>query len=91
MDKGYIKNMVQKILDKEFSNSQKRRINDYTDRLNIACPYCGDSHRNNHSKRGNLYFNRLFFICFNCDKKTTLDRMCKDFNEQIDTYINDEE
>ena len=84
MDKGYIKNMVQKILDKEFSNSQKRRINDYTDRLNIACPYCGDSHRNNHSKRGNLYFNRLFYICFNCDKKTTLDRMCKDFNEQID-------
>ena len=84
MDKIYIKNLLQKILDKEFSNSTKRRINDYTDRLNVACPFCGDSHRNNHAKRGNLYFNRLVFICFNCDKKTTFDRMCKDFNEQID-------
>ena len=84
MDKVYIKNIVQKILDKEFANVQKRRINDYSDRLNVACPFCGDSHRNNHAKRGNLYFNRLVFICFNCDKKTTFDRMCKHFNEQID-------
>jgi hypothetical protein len=84
MDKVYIKNIVQKILNKEFTNVQKRRINDYTDRLNLACPFCGDSHRNNHAKRGNLYFNRLVFICFNCDKKTTFDRMCKEFNEQID-------
>jgi hypothetical protein len=84
MDKVYIKDITQKILNKEFSNSQKRRINDYSDRLNLACPYCGDSHRNNSSKRGNLYFNRLFFICFNCDKKTTFDKFCKDFNEVID-------
>jgi hypothetical protein len=84
MDKIYIKNLLQKIIDKEFSNSTKRRINDYSDRLNCACPFCGDSHRNNHAKRGNLYFNRLVFICFNCDKKTTFDRMCKEFNEQID-------
>jgi hypothetical protein len=84
MDKVYIKNIVQKILNKEFANVQKRRINDYSDRLNLACPFCGDSHRNNHAKRGNLYFNRLVFICFNCDKKTTFDRMCKEFNEQID-------
>ena len=84
MDKVYIKNILQKILDKEFANVQKRRVNDYSDRLNFACPFCGDSHRNNHAKRGNLYFNRLVFICFNCDKKTTFDRMCKEFNEQID-------
>ena len=84
MDKVYIKNILQKILNKEFANVQKRRVNDYSDRLNFACPFCGDSHRNNHAKRGNLYFNRLVFICFNRDKKTTFDRMCKEFNEQID-------
>ena len=84
MDKVYIKDILQKILSKEFSNSQKRKIMDYNDRFNVACPYCGDSHKNNHAKRGNLYLNRLIFICFNCDKKTTLDKMCKDFNEQID-------
>ena len=84
MDKVYIKDIVQKVLNKEFSNSQKRKVNDYNDRLNMACPYCGDSHKNQHAKRGNLYLNRLIYICFNCDKKTTLDKFCKDFNEQID-------
>jgi hypothetical protein len=84
MDKNYIREITQKVLNKEFSNSQKRKINDYNDRFNFACPYCGDSHKNQHAKRGNLYLNRLIYICFNCDKKTTIDRLCKDFNEQID-------
>ena len=84
MDKVYIRNMIQNILNKEFSNQSKRKAVDYVDRINIACPYCGDSHKNNHSKRGNIYYNRLIFICFNCDKKTTFDRMCKDFNEVLD-------
>lgn len=84
MDKNYIKGLVQAVLNKEFANARKRKINDYNDRLNIACPYCGDSHNNVNAKRGNLYFNRLFYVCFNCDMKTTLDRFCKDHNEQID-------
>lgn len=84
MDKIYIRDIIQKVLNKEFSSSQKRKINDYNDRFNFACPYCGDSHKNQHAKRGNLYLNRLIYICFNCDKKTTIDRICKDFNEQID-------
>jgi hypothetical protein len=84
MDIEYIKSLLQKILDKEFSNVSKRKIIDYHVRANHACPYCGDSSKNNHAKRGNLYYNTLRFCCFNCDKKTTFDRMCKDFNEQID-------
>lgn len=84
MDKDYIKKTTQKILNKEFSNSQKRKIRAYDDRLNIACPYCGDSHKRSSAKRGNIYFNRLFYVCFNCDKKTTFDVFCKNFNEQID-------
>lgn len=83
MDKSYIKGLVQKILNKEFSNVNKRRIVDYHDRLNIACPYCGDS-KNQYKKRGNLYFNKLFYICFNCDRRTSFDKMCKHFNEQVD-------
>ena len=84
MDKNYIKDIIHKILNKEFSNIQKRKTHDYADRINLACPYCGDSHKNIYAKRGNLYYNRLIYICFNCDKKTTLDRLCKDFSEQID-------
>jgi hypothetical protein len=84
MDKNYIKNLIQKILDKEFSNQNRRKILEYDNRLNFCCPCCGDSHKNVYSKRGNLYFNRLIYICFNCDKKTSFDKICKDFNEQID-------
>lgn len=84
MDKSYINGLIQNILNKEFSNQHKRRTVPYEDRVNFACPYCGDSHRNNHAKRGNLYYNRLIYICFNCDKKTNLDRLCKDFNEVLD-------
>jgi hypothetical protein len=25
-------------------------------------------HKNAHSKRGNVYLNKLIYICFNCDK-----------------------
>ena len=84
MDKVYINGIINRVLSKEFSNIQKRKTVDYNDRVNFACPYCGDSHRNVHAKRGNFYYNRLIFICFNCDKKTTFDRFCKDFNEQLD-------
>jgi hypothetical protein len=84
MDKDYIKSIIQKILNKEFSNHQKRKMVDYHDRFNFACPYCGDSHRKNSAKRGNLYLNRLFYVCFNCDKKTTLDKFVRDYNEMID-------
>lgn len=83
MDQLYINSVLQKILNKEFSSLYRRKIVSYSDRLNVCCPYCGDG-KSVHKKRGNLYFNRLFFICFNCDKKTTFDKMCKDFNEQID-------
>jgi len=83
MDQSYIKSIIQNVLDKEFSSTHRRRIVAYTDRLNICCPYCGDG-KSDHKKRGNLYYNRLIYICFNCDKKTTLDRFCKDFNEMLD-------
>lgn len=84
MDKEYIKGLIQKILNKEFSSSSRRRINDFNDRFNFCAPCCGDSHKNEHKKRGNLYLNKLRYICFNCGASMTLDKLCKKFNEQVD-------
>jgi hypothetical protein len=84
MDKVYLGSIVQKIINKEFIDASRRKIVVYNDRLNFCAPCCGDSHRNKHAKRGNLYFNKLLFICFNCGHKTNFDRFCKDFNEQLD-------
>jgi hypothetical protein len=83
MDKVYIKGLTQNILNKQFSNQQRRKIIEYQDRINLCCPYCGDG-KSDYKKRGNLYYNKLFYICFNCDKKTSFDRFAKDFNETID-------
>lgn len=84
MDKDYIKNIIQVVLDKEFTNSQKRKINDYDSRFNCACPYCQDSSRDMYAKRGNLYLSSLLYICFNCGKTTSFDKFCKDFYISID-------
>ena len=84
MDKNYIKDLIQKILNKEFVDPSRRKIVEYSNRINFCAPCCGDSHKNKYAKRGNLYFDKLLYVCFNCNKKTTLDKICKDFNEQID-------
>jgi len=84
MDKEYIKSLVQEIIDKEFSDPIRRKIIDFNNRLNFCAPCCGDSHKNKHAKRGNLYFDKLLYVCFNCGTKSSLDHICKDFNVRID-------
>ena len=84
MDKLYIKSIIQRILDKEFKSKDRRKIIEYDNRFNICCPICGDG-KSDHKKRGNLYFDKLRYICFNesgCN--CSFDNFCKKFNEQID-------
>ena len=83
MDINYITSLTQKILDKQFSEPIFRKVNVYPDRINIRCPYCKEGKSKN-KKRGNIYFNRLLYVCFRCDKKTTFSNLVKDFNETID-------
>jgi len=84
MDKVYLKGLVQSILDSNFKESEKRRINEYTDRVQFACPYCGDSSKTRNAKRGNIWWNKMIYVCFNCGKKTNLDKFTKDFNIRMD-------
>jgi len=84
MDKVYIKNIIQSVLDSNFKISEKRRMIEYHDRVQFACPYCGDSVKQKNAKRGNIWFNKLIFVCFNCNKKTNLDKFAKDFNFRMD-------
>lgn len=83
MDKTYIKNCVQNILNKEFKSIHRRKINEFSDRLNFCCSYCGDG-KSEYKKRGNLYFNKLLYICFNCGRKTNFDKFTKDFGFRLD-------
>lgn len=83
VDKSYINFIVQRVINDNFSSQYKRRIVEHSDRVNFCCPYCGDG-QSEHKKRGNIYYNKLVYICFNCDKKTNFNRFSKDFNQPLD-------
>lgn len=83
MDKEYIKSVIQKVINKEFSPGVERNIILHDNRIQFRCPYCHEG-RTKSKKRGNIYLDKLMYVCFRCDKKTTFDKFAKDFNEQID-------
>lgn len=84
LDKDYIKSIIQKILDKEHVEPQKRKIKPFSDRFNFACPICGDSHNNVNAKRGNLYFNTMHYVCFNEKCARSFLQLLKTFDINID-------
>ena len=65
LDRSYIKSKIQEILNHAHPEQQKKYIKDYPERLNFACPVCGDSQKQLTKKRGNLYFKNMMYICFN--------------------------
>jgi hypothetical protein len=81
--RNYVISKCQSIINKEFSNNIERRLSIHDDRINFRCPYCKEGNVKT-KKRGNVYFNKLLFICFRCGFKTSFDKFCKDFNEQVD-------
>lgn len=85
LDIDYITSNIQKILDKTHHNEHKRKINtSKSDRITFACPICGDSHKDNKMKRGHLFFNNLYYKCYNEDCRSNFTKLCKDFNVNID-------
>jgi len=79
--------LLQPILDHQFSgNPPKRIIRPYHDRISFACPYCGDSMKNNYAKRGNFILggkHNGFFKCHNCGEFKRIDRFFKDFKIEL--------
>lgn len=86
-----IESKIQEVLDDTFREGEKRNILEYEDRLNFACPYCGDS-SNLRKKRANIYLTNLTFHCFNCDKHTDYMGFLHDFGvsagSTMDTAFN---
>jgi predicted RNA-binding Zn-ribbon protein involved in translation (DUF1610 family) len=61
--------------------SQKSKVKIGRERINFACPYCGDSHAHSQKKRGNIFINSLSFHCYNCGTHRTLSGFLRDFNK----------
>jgi len=84
LDKEYIKYLLQQVLDKA-NAPDKRRIIEHNGEFNFSCPICGDSHRIASKKRGHVYFNSMFFKCYNedtCSRSFT--KLLKTFNVDMD-------
>lgn len=85
LDKNYIKELLQNILNKNHSDIQKRLVKDFPDRYNFACPICGDSQKVSQRKRGNLYFENMYYKCFNepeCSRSFT--KLLSTFSIEMD-------
>ncbi len=85
LDKDYIKSKIQEILNKVHPEQQKRKIKEYPERLNFACPVCTDSAKNLNAKRGNLYLKNMNYVCFNeehCGRSFL--KLLSTFNVDID-------
>lgn len=80
IDKEYIIGLIKQILDQNHTNPQKKQFRVYPDRINMACPICGDSSRVASKKRGNLYFKNMMYICFNDDSCS------RSFTKLLDTF-----
>lgn len=85
--KDRLEQLVQPILDQRFPDSlQKRKVAPHHDRVSFACPYCGDSMKLAHAKRGNFILDgkhRNFFKCHNCGMFKRIDSFFKDFNTTL--------
>jgi len=75
---------IARVLYRNHSHTEKRNYLESRGRLNFACPYCGDSTNVNRKKRGNLYWNDLYFHCYNCSEHKSLDDFLKDFDENFE-------
>ena len=85
LDRDYVKSKIQEILIQAHPEQQKRQIKDYPERINFACPVCGDSGKSATKKRGNLYLKNMQYICFNesgCNRSFL--KLLKTFNIEID-------
>ena len=77
--KEKIKVLLKEVVVKSHSSHNKQMIKDMSGRLNLACPYCGDSSRDDNMKRGNMFWDTLQYHCFNCDYHTNIYYFLKDF------------
>ena len=65
MQESRIEDLLSTLLVREFPGKpNKHNILRSGNRLNISCPYCGDSH-DGRKKRGNFYTNTFSYKCYN--------------------------
>ncbi len=81
--KSRVISSIEEILSREHTDVRKTRVRAMHNRLNFACPYCGDSSDDVSKKRGNLFWNTLQYHCYNCNKHAPLNSLLKRFDGRL--------
>lgn len=79
-----IESTVHLILRAAHKDAQRQQFDIKQDRINMACPYCGDSKKSNTVKRGWIFFRDFNYKCWNggCRKSfTSFVNMLVDFGQ----------
>ena len=85
LDVDYIKLKLSEVLRNAHTDPRKHNIKDLNDRLNFSCPICGDSQKDANKKRANIYKdNPLYLCCFNEGCRSSITKLFRDFNVEID-------
>lgn len=85
LDKNYIKSCIQLVLNNLHTHPDKKVMDDRKeDRLNIACPVCGDSKDKHRVKRGWLFYDSLMYKCYNDNCRSSFTQLCKIAKVQLD-------
>lgn len=82
LTKYSVPQFIKDLLKKRFAGlPMKQDVNEAADKLNFACPFCGDSEKDHRKKRGNFYFATNSYKCYNdgCGIKTDLTGMIQRF------------
>jgi hypothetical protein len=83
LDIEWLKSVLKPVLIRRFQNVQKREIETFDDCITFACPYCGDSEQEATKRRGNIYFDSLYFHCYNCGYHTSTYNLIKFYSLDI--------
>jgi predicted RNA-binding Zn-ribbon protein involved in translation (DUF1610 family) len=87
----HLVSLLKQILEQRFpGNYGKQQIRVHKDRINFACPACGDSMHNDYKKRGNFILIGKFtnfFKCHNCGEFKRIDQFFHDYKIDIDLKI----
>ena len=76
-----VEGLVEDILVSAHGKGAKARIKKMHNRLNFACPYCGDSSTDMLKKRGNLFWDTLYYHCYNygCNIHKSVSELINDY------------
>jgi hypothetical protein len=87
IEKQVIVNIISNILTDTFESGYKRTVLDKGDRLNFACPICGDSQKNDREKRCWLFLGSMKYRCYNEGCHGSLDWLTKKFHIDINPEV----